>query len=244
MAARATETDLAVPGGVCAVGLRKSYGTAAARVDVLADIDLSLEAGESLAVTGPSGSGKSTLLHLLGTLEMPDGGRLTIDGVDPFALDEKGLSRFRNRNLGFVFQDHHLLPQYPALDNVLLPTLAGHGNRVGTAAAEQARSLERARTLLHGVGLQDRLHHLPAQLSGGERQRVAVARALINDPDLLLCDEPTGNLDAGTAADVTDLLFSLHREQGNILVVVTHSAALAGRCQRRCELRDGRCSAA
>ena len=244
MAARATEADLAVPGGVHVAGLRKSYGAAAARGDVLADIDLSLEAGESLAVTGPSGSGKSTLLHILGTLDLPDGGRLTINGVDPFALDEKALSRFRNRNLGFVFQDHHLLPQYPALDNVLLPTLAGHGERAGTAAAEQARSLERAHALLQGVGLQDRMHHLPAQLSGGERQRVAVARALINDPDLLLCDEPTGNLDAVTATDVADLLFSQHREQGNILVVVTHSAELAGRCQRRCELRDGRCSAA
>ena len=224
--------------------ISKQFPTRGQPLEILRGISFQLSPGEDLAILGPSGSGKSTLLNLIGTLDQPTSGHLMLNGIDPFSLAEPQLADFRNQHIGFVFQDHHLLPQYPALDNVLLPTLAGHGERAGTAAAEQARSLERAHALLKGVGLQDRMHHLPAQLSGGERQRVAVARALINDPDLLLCDEPTGNLDAVTATDVADLLFSQHREQGNILVVVTHSAELAGRCQRRCELRDGRCSAA
>ena len=227
------------PGGVAVTGLCKEYRAAAAErtgtVEVLDRIDLFLENGQSVAITGPSGSGKSTLLHIVGTLDHPSSGTVTFDGVDPFELPEPDLARFRNRRIGFVFQDHHLLPQYPVLDNVLLPTLAREAR--GTVEDDE----ERARELLGGVGLADRMDHLPAQLSGGERQRVAIARALINEPGLVLCDEPTGNLDAATAVGVADLLFRLHHQRGNILVVVTHSAQLASRCQRRFELRDGRC---
>ena len=219
-------------------GVGKWYDEAGDRIDVLTGIDLKLVSGQNLAITGPSGSGKSTLLHILGTLDTPSAGSVTIDGADPFALAERDLAQFRNQRLGFVFQDHHLLPQYSVLDNVLLPTLAA-GRKEAAANRKWARS--RAEEFLCCVGLEERLAHTPGQLSGGERQRVAVARALMNEPDLVLCDEPTGNLDATTAAAVADLLFRLHLERGNILVVVTHSTELAGRCQRRCELRDGRC---
>ena len=241
MAKTKPETDVAsaaAGGGVEVTAVGKRYGEGDGTIQVLSGIDLKLVKGENLAITGPSGSGKSTLLHILGTLDAPSTGTVTIDGADPFALPERELARFRNQRLGFVFQDHHLLPQYSVLDNVLLPTLA---DRRQSAAWRRDRAMGRAEELLHGVGLADRIAHVPGQLSGGERQRVAVARALINDPDLVLCDEPTGNLDAATAAEVADLLFRLHLQRGNILVVVTHSLELAGRCQRRFELRDGRC---
>jgi len=204
------------------------------RVDVLRGISFELSGAEALVVTGPSGSGKSTLLHLVGTLDQPDAGRVEIDSSDPFALPEPELARFRNTNIGFVFQDHHLLPQYSVLENVLVPTMAFPGSVDGAEA--------RAGSLLDRVGLGHRLSHRPAELSGGERQRVAVARALINQPSLLLCDEPTGSLDRKSAAAVADLLFELHAEAGNILIVVTHSLELAGRFGRRFELREGRCS--
>ncbi len=186
-----------------------------------------------MAITGPSGSGKSTLLHIIGTLEPPSDGHIDIDGEDPFSLQEGALARFRNRGIGFVFQNHQLLPQYSVLENVLMPVLAFA--RIDADA--RARGLE----LLEGVGLEERAHHTPAELSGGECQRAAVARALMNRPGLLLCDEPTGNLDHSTAEAVAGLLFELHRAEDNMLIVVSHSMDIAARCGRRLELRDGQC---
>lgn len=200
-------------------------------VEVLRDVSLRAEVGQSLALIGPSGSGKSTLLHLLGTLEPPTSGQIAISGQDPLALSEPQLARFRNQHIGFVFQNHHLLPQYSALENALIPTLA----------FSQADRRERTRDLLTAVGLEERLHHRPAELSGGECQRVAVARALINQPGLLLCDEPTGSLDRQTATTVADLLFTLHRAEQAALVIATHDLELAARCDRRLHLREGTC---
>ena len=200
-------------------------------VEVLRGVSLRAEVGQSLALIGPSGSGKSTLLHLLGTLEPPTSGQIAIGGQDPLALPEPQLARFRNQHIGFVFQNHHLLPQYSALENALIPTLA----------FSQADRRERARNLLTAVGLEERLHHRPAELSGGECQRVAVARALINQPGLLLCDEPTGSLDRQTATTVADLLFTLHRAEQAALVIATHDLELAARCDRRLLLREGTC---
>ena len=211
--------------------LGKSFTTAAGELSVLEGISFALGGGESLAVTGPSGSGKSTLLHLIGTLDRPSTGSLRIAGQDPFTLDDASLALFRNQRLGFVFQDHHLLPHYTLLENALLPALAFP---TGEGGAEQ-----RARSLLERVGLSERLAHRPAELSGGERQRVAVARALMNRPDVVLCDEPTGNLDRSSAAVVADLLFELQSEERNVLVVVTHSEELASRFERRLEIRSG-----
>jgi len=223
-----------------AAGLRvaevhKSFETDAQRVEVLRGVSLEVERGHSLAVVGPSGSGKSTLLHLIGTLDRPTSGRIEIDGGEPHALPDRELARFRNQAIGFVFQEHHLLPQYSVLENVLVPAWA--------FSADRSDPEQRARALLERVGLSHRLDHRPAELSGGERQRAAVARALINNPGLLLCDEPTGSLDHATADSVADLLFELHRDENNILIVVTHSPELAGRCERRLQLQDGRCSA-
>jgi len=209
--------------------LGKEYPTRSGPLTVLRDISFTLEPGESLAIMGPSGSGKSTLLHILGTLDTPTSGRVTLEGIDPFRLQERELAAFRNRRIGFVFQDHHLLPQCNVLENVLIPTLVS--NR---PAAEVQR---RARELLDRVGLSQRLHHRPAELSGGERQRVALARALILKPLLVLADEPTGNLDADSSAVVAQLLEELHRQERNILIVVTHSVELAQRFARRAELR-------
>jgi len=217
------------------VELRKSFVSGRRTLEVLRGVSLVLEGGEALAVTGPSGSGKSTLLHLVGTLDRPSSGRIELDGRAPHDLPEPELAAFRNRNVGFVFQDHHLLPQYTVLENVLLPAFAP-----GAEAGLEVE--ERARELLARVGLADRMDHRPAELSGGESQRVAVARALVQRPRLLLCDEPTGNLDPSTARSVADLLFELHAAHRNILIVVTHSLELAARFGRRCELRDGLCA--
>ncbi len=217
-------------------GVGKSFPLAAGEVQVLRDVDLELESGQSLVLTGPSGSGKSTLLHLIGMLDRPSTGQITLDGQDPWSLSEVEMARFRNRTVGFVFQDAHLLPQYSVIENVLLPTLAFSGGAAGAR--------DHARDLLRRVGLEPRIDHRPAELSGGERQRAAVARALINRPALLLCDEPTGSLDRATAEAVAALLFELHREEANMLLVVTHSLELAGRFERRLELREGRCVAA
>ena len=211
-------------------GITKQYDTGADVLDVLRGISLELSGGGAAAITGPSGSGKSTLLHIIGTLDTPTSGSVTIGSQNPFALAEPELARFRNESIGFVFQDHHLLPQYSALENTLIPTLAFVDARGGR---------ERAVELLNRVGLERRLEHRPAQLSGGERQRVAIARALINQPGLLLCDEPTGNLDVDSAESVVSLLLDLHREESNILIVVTHSLELAARLPRHFELRDG-----
>ena len=210
--------------------LGKSFQTAAGNLSILAEVDLTLSRGEALAITGPSGAGKSTLLYLIGTLDSPTAGSVSILGIDPFSLSRPALARFRNANIGFVFQDHYLLPQCSVVENVLIPTLAEKG---ADAAAE-----ERARMLLGRVGLSERLHHRPAELSGGERQRVAICRALINQPPLLLADEPTGNLDRHTAQSVGTLLLELAREENALLIVVTHSVELAARLPRRCELVD------
>jgi len=210
--------------------LRKRYPSGPREIVVLDGVSLELAPGEALAITGPSGSGKSTFLHIVGALEPPGSGKVELGGIDPWSLPPLELARFRNREVGFVFQDHHLLPQCTVLENVLIPTLVAGG---------AAGSEPRARELLARVGLSERLDHRPAELSGGERQRVAVARALIHGPALLLCDEPTGNLDAASAADVSTLLLDLHRELRNILIVVTHSAELAARLERRLELRGG-----
>ena len=212
-----------------ALGLEKQYAGPEGAVLVLNGVDLSLERGQALAVTGPSGSGKSTLLYVLGALDRPTSGRATLDGVDPFALDEAARSQFRNRHVGFVFQEHCLLPQLSVLENVLVPTLV---------AQERADFPARARDLIEAVGLSARLAHRPAELSGGERQRVAIARALVLHPTLMLCDEPTGNLDRKNAEAVAQLIFDLHRKQQTILVVVTHSRELSALLPRR-ELRDG-----
>ena len=209
--------------------ISKGYPTRSGRLVVLREVSLTLAAGESIAIMGPSGSGKSTLLNILGTLETPDDGRVTLDDCDPFSLSQRELARFRNRRIGFVFQDHHLLPQCSVVENVLLPTLA---DRQGPS------ELHRARELLDRVGLADRLEHHPAELSGGEKQRVAIARALILRPSLVLADEPTGNLDRSAADSVAELLSELPRQDESALIVVTHSERLAGRFSRVFDLTD------
>ena len=206
--------------------LYKDFGT----VQVLRDISFAFDAGASVAITGPSGSGKSTLLHLIGMLDEPSRGRVTINNVNPFDLSERELARYRNTLIGFVFQEHHLLPQYSVLENVLVPRLAF--KRTSSAAP-------RAHELLKRVGLTHRLTHRPGELSGGERQRVAIARALINHPDIILCDEPTGNLDNATAETVMNLLFEMHRVEQNILIVVTHNLEFASRFQHHLRLAEG-----
>ena len=205
--------------------ITKTFETATSSVPVLKGVSLNLTEGESAAILGPSGSGKSTFLHILGALEAPTSGTVLINGQEPFKLAEPDLAAFRNKVIGFIFQDHHLLPQYSVLENVLLPTLA--------CAKSTAPFESRAKELLEKVGLAHRLSHRPAELSGGEKQRVAIARALINEPALLLCDEPTGNLDAKSAEIVADVLFERHESASNILVVVTHSLELAQRFKKR-----------
>ncbi len=219
-------------GDLAVAGLTKEFVSEAGRLSILNGVDLTLRRGEALAVTGPSGSGKSTLLHILGALDRPSAGNVRILGDDPFARSDAQLAGFRNAKIGFVFQDHHLLPQCDVLENVLIPALAGKGAGVPET--------QRAMQLLERVGLKHRITHRPAQLSGGERQRVAVCRALINQPVLLLADEPTGNLDRGTAEAVGDLLLELNRVHQTLLVCVTHSGELAARFPRRAELVDGR----
>lgn len=209
--------------------LTKSYPTPGKPLVVLEDLDLSLTSGDALAITGPSGSGKSTLLHILGTLDQPTEGSVLLDRRDPFGLADRELSRFRNAEIGFIFQEHYLLPQCTVLENVLVPTLVGDGK--GDPAA-------RAADLLSQVGLAERAEHRPGELSGGERQRAALARALVRRPGLLLCDEPTGNLDHENARRVGDLLLRLQEEEGCTLVVVTHSAELAERFPRRARLLE------
>jgi lipoprotein-releasing system ATP-binding protein len=211
--------------------LSKDYPTRSGPLSVLRDVNLALGPGEALAVMGPSGSGKSTLLYILGTLDRPTAGSVRLKGKDPFSLPERDLADFRNRHIGFIFQDHHLLPQCSVLENVLIPTLV--------AADDRGKVVAWARELLERVGLSQRLDHRPAELSGGERQRVAVARALINHPVLLLADEPTGNLDRRTARAVGQLLLDLHRQENTILVVVTHSIELARTFPRQMEMAEG-----
>ncbi len=211
--------------------ISKTYEAPTGPLPILREVSLALAPGEACAITGPSGSGKSTLLYLAGTLDTPTSGRLLIDTTDPFALDEAGRAAFRNTTIGFVFQDHCLLPQCSVLENVLTPTL------VRRPGAKEAT--DRAQVLLARVGLGHRLAHRPAELSGGEKQRVAIARALVNDPRVVLCDEPTGNLDRRSAEAVADLLLELHANRLSVLIVVTHSVELARRFPRRYEIADG-----
>jgi lipoprotein-releasing system ATP-binding protein len=213
----------------------KSYPTPRGDLKILSDVSLTLNRGDAVAITGPSGSGKSTLLYILGALEPPSAGTVTLDGRDPNTLNERDQAAFRNRHIGFVFQDHSLLPQCSVLENVLTPTLVAPKGE-GSPADDDSR----ARAVLQQVGLSERLDHRPGELSGGEKQRAAVARALIRKPTLLLCDEPTGNLDRASADAVASLLLDLHAASRTILVVVTHSAALAERFPVRYEMGDGR----
>jgi len=209
--------------------INKSYATPRGPLTVLSDVSFTLSPGDSAAITGPSGSGKSSLLYLLGALEPPSSGTISLDGTNPFTLDAAALAHFRNSQVGFVFQDHCLLPQLSVLENVLVPTFVATGSTDALAHAKQ---------LIDQVGLADRMDHRPAALSGGEKQRVAIARALIRGPRLMLCDEPTGNLDPTSAASVASLLLDLHRHHETILVVVTHSTELAARLPIRFELTN------
>lgn len=209
--------------------LSKQYETPRGPLPILKDINLTFQRGGAVAIMGPSGSGKSTLLYILGVLDQPTSGTVTLEGQDPFKLDEKHQAAFRNQKIGFIFQDHCLLPQCSVLENVLAPTLV---------AEKAGNYVERAKQLLAQVGLSDRLEHRPAELSGGEKQRVAIARALIRQPLLLLCDEPTGNLDHAAAENVASLLLDLHQQQQTILIVVTHSAELAARFPVKYEVAD------
>jgi lipoprotein-releasing system ATP-binding protein len=222
--------------------VRKEYPTRGSPLVVLSGVSFELAPGQALAIMGPSGSGKSTLLHILGTLERPTAGAISLDEQDPFALPEPALAAFRNQQIGFVFQDHYLLPQCSALENVLLPTLplTLAAPQFGKSSKKQASLEPHARQLLERVGLAERLEHRPAELSGGERQRVAVARALINQPRLLLADEPTGNLDRKAAQSIGSLLLELSRQDQVMLIVVTHSAELAAGFAKRKELVDGK----
>jgi lipoprotein-releasing system ATP-binding protein len=211
--------------------LSKQYPTALGPLQILSDIDLSLAPGDAASIIGPSGSGKSTLLYILGALEPPTAGTVTLNGRNPFVLKEAELAAFRNKQVGFVFQDHCLLPQCSVTENVMIPTLVADG---------RDQYMERAKTLLDQVGLGARVNHRPGELSGGEKQRVALARALIRQPVLLLCDEPTGNLDSVSAGVVTELLLDLHARQHTILIVVTHNLELAAKFPLKFELSGGR----
>ena len=211
-----------------AQNLTKSYGPLAA----LKGVSLEVAPAEVVSIVGPSGAGKTTLLQILGTLEKPDGGTMHLEGQDPFALNAVDLARFRNQKIGFVFQFHNLLPEFTALENVCMPGLL--------AGQTQGQVEKRAKDLLDLLGLGARLHHGGAQLSGGEQQRVAVARALLNKPALILADEPSGNLDSENATQLHDLFFTLRAELGQAFIIVTHNPALAERCDRTIRLRDGR----
>lgn len=210
----------------------KEFPTRGDPLVVLKSASLELSAGENVAILGPSGSGKSTLLHIVGTLDEPTSGIVTLDEKNPFELNEPELAAFRNENVGFVFQEHHLLPQLSVLENVLVPAIA--------SGSANEKTISRARDLLERVGLSERLDHRPAELSGGERQRVAVARALVLNPQLLLADEPTGNLDRTNALSIGELLLDLQKQEKTMMIVVTHSSELAKLMQRQLEIDDGR----
>ena len=228
-------TDPAAPSGRDSDAIRiqdvnLALGSGAARVHILKDISLRIARGKTVGLVGPSGSGKSTLLMVMAGLERPDSGEVTVDGTPFSRMSEDALARFRGRNVGIVFQSFHLIPTMTALENVAVPLeLAGHSNAQQRAAQELA-----------SVGLSDRQHHYPTQLSGGEQQRVALARALAPDPSILLADEPTGNLDEATGAQIIELLFAKRAERGMTLVLVTHDAGLARRCDHVVRLRSGR----
>ena len=222
--------------------LTKEYPTPRGPLRVLTDVSFELKLGDAASVTGPSGRGKSSLLYILGGLEPPSSGTVTLEGANPFRLSAAALAQFRNERIGFVFQDHCLLPQCTVLENVLVPTLVASKRELKPKAAtgtDTATGTEtNARDLIARVGLADRIDHRPAALSGGERQRVAIARALICRPRLLLCDEPTGNLDHASAGNVAAVLLDLHRTAETMMVIVTHSAELAAKCPIQFDLRD------
>jgi lipoprotein-releasing system ATP-binding protein len=214
--------------------LLKSYGNGIKRVEVLKGVDLNFSRGERAAIVGASGVGKTTLLHVLGTLDRPTGGKVFYEGKDIYALNEKELALFRNREIGFVFQFHHLLPEFSALENTMMPCLI--------QGIPKKESAARAEAILTLVGLKERLSHKPGELSGGEQQRVAVARALVLEPKILLADEPTGNLDTKTGESVFDLLQELNQIKGVTLIVVTHNLKLAEKLSRQIQLIDGKAS--
>ena len=216
------------------INVSKEFPTRGEPLQVLRDVSLKLEAGENLAILGPSGCGKSTLLHLLGTLDAPTSGTIELAGQDPFQLEESQLARFRNENIGFIFQEHHLLPQLSVLENVLIPAMA-----TGSPSEEL---VQRAHDLIRRVGLESRIDHRPAELSGGERERAAVARSLLHRPLLLLADEPTGNLDRTNAQHVTQLLLEIQRQEQTMLIVVTHNNDLANQLQKQTTLDNGQLS--
>ena len=211
--------------------ISKEYPSPRGTLPILSDISLTLSRGEAISIMGPSGSGKSTLLYILGALEPPTSGTVTLDGNDPFKLNARQLAAFRNKEIGFIFQDHCLLPQCSVIENVLTPTLVSENHD---------NADHRARELIEQVGLRERIDHRPAELSGGEKQRVALARALIMKPQLVLCDEPTGNLDQKSADAIASLFLELHERQQTILIVVTHNPELAARFPRRLHLKDQR----
>lgn len=211
-----------------AVNIHKSFGT----LEVLKGVDFSAEKAEVVSIMGASGAGKTTLLQILGTLSRPDGGSLRIDGVDVLSLRGDDLSSFRGRRIGFVFQAHHLLPEFTALENVMIPALI--------AGVSKSKAQERAASLLGTMGLSARLNHKPSELSGGEQQRVAIARALVNDPAVLFADEPTGNLDSVTKQEIHKLFFDLRDKLGQTIVIVTHDPELAALCDRSLNMKDGR----
>jgi lipoprotein-releasing system ATP-binding protein len=210
--------------------LCKEFRTSAETLNILQDVQLQMQSGQDISIVGPSGSGKSTLLYILGTLDQPTTGKIELGGVNPFELSPPKLAAFRNQSIGFVFQDHHLLPQLPLIDNVLLPALA-----LGPPTQELRT---RAEMLIEAVGLAERRQHLPGELSGGERQRTAVARALLMKPRLILADEPTGNLDEQSSQRVAELLIELPKREGAMLIVVTHSSSLACKASRRMQLQS------
>jgi lipoprotein-releasing system ATP-binding protein len=210
--------------------ISKTFSMPGEQLQVLAGIDFSLSAGESASIVGPSGSGKSSLLYILGALEPPTTGTVLLGGRNPYEMNEKTLAAFRNEKIGFVFQDHHLLPQCTVIENVLIPTLISRPGDWKTHALD----------LLDQVGLKHRIHHRPHELSGGEKQRVALARALVLNPELVLCDEPTGNLDHESSKTVVELLLELHKRQRNILIVVTHNPDIAEKFAFKYKLNDAR----
>lgn len=211
--------------------LKKTFVKDGSRIEVLRGINLSIDDGDSLAILGVSGAGKTTFVHILGTLDRPTSGTVLFNGLNVFDWQEKKLASFRNRTIGFVFQFHNLLPEFNSLENTMMPALI--------SGMPRRNALERAETLLHDVGLGDRMTHKPSELSGGEQQRVAVARALVMEPEILLADEPTGNLDTETGRKIEDILLELNRQKGITLIVVTHNQSLAGRMSRSIGLRDG-----
>ncbi len=216
---------------ISAKNITKNYGA----LQVLKGVDLEVKQGEIISIVGASGAGKSTLLHIIGTLDKPDNGEVTVDGVKVQYMSDKSLSTFRNQKIGFVFQFHHLLPEFTALENVCIPAYINRKSKAETEA--------KASGILEFLGLKDRLHHKPSELSGGEQQRVAIARALINDPAVILADEPSGNLDSNTAKELHEMFFTLREKYGQTFVIVTHNIELAEMADRKLTMTDGKIDA-